>query len=281
MSSSETHAQILTDFARRNRVQLTSRFSIPLYYQLYRVLQKLILERGFPPGDRFPPEEVVALCFGISRPTANKAIQELVDQGWLVRKRGRGTFVTQKPSVELTLLQDSLSLTEQFWPSSQLKSRLVKCERIPATSELFRTMRMVAEKEVLYLRRVRFVNDRPIMVCDSYLPAERFPDLGEEPLIRGSLYATLEERYGCSVMESDRHVEAAEIVEHEIAELLETSLFSPILLLKGLTFTKENAVIEYMVSHIGEGVSFKSTVSRASDLSTVSNSTKSRQGEQR
>jgi GntR family transcriptional regulator len=279
MSSSETPEQILTDFACRNRVQLTSHFSIPLYYQLYRILQKLILERGFPPGDQFPPEEVVALCFGISRPTANKAIQELVDQGWLVRERGRGTFVTQKPAVELTLLYDSLSLTEQFWPSSQLKSRLVKCKRIPATSELSRTMRMAAEKEVLYLRRVRFVNDRPIMVCDSYLPAERFPHLGEEPFIRGSLYATLEERYGCSVMESDRHVEAAEIVEHEIAELLETSLFSPILLLKGLTFTKENVIIEYMVSHIGEGVSFKSTVSRASDVSTVSNPTKSRQGE--
>jgi len=234
---SRTSEVMLSDFSRAQRAELAESSSIPLYHQLYRILQKFVQKTGLESGARFPSEEAIVDCFRVSRPTVNKAIQELVDQGWLVRERGRGTFVTQKPAVELTLLQDSLSLTEQFWPSSQLKSRLVRCEHIPATSELSRTMRMAAEKEVLYLRRVRFVNDRPIMVCDSYLPADRFPDLGEEPFIRGSLYATLEERYECSVMKSDRYVEAAEIVEHEIAELLETSLFSPILLLKGLTFT--------------------------------------------
>lgn len=269
---------MLSDFAHAQVVQLAGSSSIPLYHQLYRVLLKFIQKKRLKSGTRFPSEEVLTSCFNVSRPTVNKAVQELIDQGWLVRERGRGTFITQTPSIELTLLQNSLSLTDQFSPSSQLTSRLVSHKHLPATPEVSCALHVDLEDEVLYLRRLRSVNDYPIMVCDSYLPAGRFPHLGEEPFIRESLYATLAERYGCSIMKSDRYVEATEIVEQDVAELLGTSLFSPILLLKGLTFAKKNAVIEYMVSYVKEGVSFKSIVSRAPDASTVTKPTELRQG---
>ena len=86
---------------------VTSTSSIPLYYQLYMILERGIRDRALQSGDRFPPEEAVAEHFSVSRPTANRAIQELIKRGWLIRKRGRGTFVQRAAPTQLSLLSDS------------------------------------------------------------------------------------------------------------------------------------------------------------------------------
>ena len=73
--------QLLTRFAERTRIELVGNSQIPLYYQLARVLQKFIQDDLLEAGDRFPSEEVLGTCFGVSRPTVNKAIQELLTDG--------------------------------------------------------------------------------------------------------------------------------------------------------------------------------------------------------
>ena len=251
---------MLASFAQRNRIELASHSSIPLYYQLSRILQRFIQEQGLKPGDRFPSEEAITEHFGVSRPTVNKAAQQLVAQGWLVRDRGRGTFVADISLVELTLLSNGLSLTEQFDDQSRLQSKRIAAKHVPATSQLSAILHVSSEEPILFLRRLRLVDNRPTMVCDSYVQADRFPGLTKCPFIRGSLYATLEERYGSPVMYSSRTAEAVEIVEQEVAALLEVPLFSPVLLLKGTTFTKGHVPIEYLISYVREGVAFRSTV---------------------
>jgi len=253
---------MLASFAQRNRIELASHSSIPLYYQLSRVLQRFIQEQGLKPGDRFPSEEAITEHFGVSRPTVNKAAQQLVAQGWLVRERGRGTFVADKSLVELTLLSDGLSLAEQFGDQARLQTKGIAAKHVPATSQLSVSLHVPLEEPVLFLRRLRLVDNRPIIVCDSYVQATRFPGLAEHPFVRESLYATFEERYDVPVMYSSRTAEAVEIVEQEVAALLEVPLFSPVLLLRGTTFTKGHVPIEYLTSYVREGVAFRSTVRR-------------------
>ncbi len=255
---------MLASFAQRNRIELASHSSIPLYYQLFRILQRFIQEQGLKPGDRFPSEEAITEHFGVSRPTVNKATQQLVAQGWLIRERGRGTFVADKSLVELTLLSDGLSLAEQFGKQAQarLQSKRIAAEHIPATSKLSASLRIPLGEPVLFLRRLRLVDNRPTIVCDSYVQTTRFPGLAEHPLVRQSLYATFEERYDVPVMYSSRTAEAVEVVEQDVAALLEVPLFSPVLLLRGTTFTKGHVPIEYLTSYVKEGVAFRSTVRR-------------------
>jgi len=258
------HKETLVEFARRRRAELSEKSSIPLYYQLSRVLQKFIQSQDLKPGDRFPSEEDVVTCFGVSRPTANKAIQELVDRGWLLRERGRGTFVLKKPLVELQILNDRLSLAAQFKNQGLLQSEIVNREIISASSTLRKMLGLSDNQQVLYFRRLRRIEGSPVMVCDSYLPAERFPGLGQKPFLGGSLYATLEKTYGCTIDSSHRSVEAAEIIEQAVADLLEIPLFSPILLLKGETYVADTIQpIEYMVAYVKEGVAFKNVVHRS------------------
>ena len=253
--------QLLTRFAERTKIELVGNSQIPLYYQLARVLQKFIQDDLLEAGDRFPSEEVLGTCFGVSRPTVNKAIQELLTNGWLTRVRGRGTFIKEDPRVQLALLSDTLSPVEQFSPQTlryELIHRRVE-EPIPHINQV---LGLDSEAPLLYLRRLRLVHEHPLLVCDSILPADRFPGLGESPFVDGSLYATLNQEYTCPILRSERSVEAAELVDREVSDLLQVPLLSPALLLNGVAFTTGDVPIEYISSYLKEGVSLKSKVHR-------------------
>ena len=67
------------------------------YDQLKQILHKLIQKGKYKPGDLLPPEQRLCVEFGVSRITVRKALDLLVQDGFLYRERGRGTFVTRPP----------------------------------------------------------------------------------------------------------------------------------------------------------------------------------------
>ena len=250
-------------FVESVRNQLVGESSIPLYNQLERVLRRYIEQMELEPGDRFPAEETIAAQFGVSRPTANRAVQELINQGWLSRERGRGTFVRNQHIVDLALLSENLSLTEQFPQDAELRTEFIERRILKQEERVAQALGLPAHAPILFIRRLRFVDERPVMVCDVHMAAKRFPDLDKKMFVRGSLYATLEEKYGFRIERSERRVEAEDVVDQAVAELLQVPLFSPILLLTGLTFVEgEVQPIELMTAYVRERVAFKSTVSR-------------------
>lgn len=262
-SQGTTIGDTLEAYAARGTIRLSGDSSIPLYYQLYRFLKRFIEEGSLMEGERFPSEEAIASTFGVSRPTANRAVQELVVRDWLLRDRGRGTFVKDQPPGDLSLLGESLSLAEQFPKGETLETVFMKREIVPHDPIACRALCRPDDTPILQLRRGRAIAGHPVMVCDAFLEAGRFPRLGESALVRGSLYATLGETYGHIVERSERRVTATELIDQEIADLLKVALFSPALVLTGLTFAEgEESPIEYMVAHIREGISFANTVHR-------------------
>jgi len=263
MAEQDVRKHPLETFAANIRRQLVSESAIPLYDQLGRVLRRFIEQEELQPGDRFPTEEMIATQFGVSRPTANRAVQELINQGWVARKRGRGTFVRDQHIVDLALLSENLSLTEQFPRDAVLRTELIERKILKSERRVTQALGLPPDTPILYLRRLRFVDERPVMVCDAFLEASRFPDLKRKTFVRGSLYATLEEKYGFTIVRSERRVEADEVVDPVIAELLRVPIFSPVLLLTGLTFVRgEEKPIELMTAYVRERVAFKSTVRR-------------------
>lgn len=258
-------AESFETFASSVRRQLVTESSLPLYDQLGRVLRRYIEQEGLKTGERFPAEELIAAQFGVSRPTANRAVQELINQGWLERERGRGTFIRTQHIVDLALLSENLSLTEQFPQDAELRTEFIERKVLKTEPRVAEALGLESDASILFMRRLRFVDDRPVMVCDTYLPEHRFSDLDRRTFVRSSLYATLEERYGFVVGRSERHVEAEEVVDPAIAELLQVPLYSPILLLTGLTFVEgEDQPIELLTAYVRERVAFKSTVYRRS-----------------
>ena len=253
----------LSEYATRETALLAPDASIPLYYQLYRLLKRFIEIAPLHEKDRFPSEELISSSFGVSRPTVNRAVQELVGQGWLARERGRGAFVQDKTFAGLSLLSEHLSLTEQFPQNFALKTTFVLRTVIASEPHVAELLHISDDEPLLLIRRLRQVDGQPVMVCDSYLPAERFADLKESTFVRSSLYATLEEMYGYVIDRSERKIVAHELIDRQVAELLGVLPFSPILYFTGLTFVQgEDDPIEYMRAYVRECVAFTNTVHR-------------------
>lgn len=239
---------------------ISSSSSIPLYYQLYLILQRGIRDHALVSGEKFPAEEAIGAHFSVSRPTANRAVQELINRGWLVRKRGRGTFVQNAVPTQLSLLNNTLSFSDEIGKRDDHQTQFVTRKAVTASQDDAIALQIPEGEQLCYMRRLHLIGDRIIMVCDSKLPLSRFPGLEKASLVQGSLFETLRTTYGCKVRQAERCAEAAEILDIELAELLGVPLFAPILLLSGLAFDEDLQPIEAMTAYVREGISFKNLI---------------------
>jgi len=239
---------------------ISSSSSIPLYYQLYLILQRGIRDHALISGEKFPAEEAIGAHFSVSRPTANRAVQELINRGWLVRQRGRGTFVQNAVPTQLPLLSNTLSFSDQIGRRDDHRTQFVMRKAIASSQEDAMALQIPEGEQLCYMRRLHMIGDRIIMVCDSKLPLSRFPGLEKASFVGDSLYETLREKYGCAIRQAERCVEAAEVLDIAVAELLGVPLFAPILLLTGLAFDEDLHPIEAMTAYVREGVSFKNLI---------------------
>lgn len=141
---------------------------VPLYHQLATQIEDS-LERGeLKPGDWVETEVEIAERLGLGRPTVRQAMQELVNKGLLVRRRGVGTQVVQsqmRRSVELSSLYDDLSQAQRK-PGTQL----LELSHVPAPEDAAAALGIEPSETVLYLRRLRTIDDEPLAVMRNWLP---------------------------------------------------------------------------------------------------------------
>ncbi len=160
----------------------------PLYQQLMRRLQNDVAAGAYPPGGRIPSEQVLCDTYGVSRVTVRKAMLDLVQEGLLVRKQGKGTFVA-----DARLKRDLQHITS-FSDACRgmgrtAGSRLVELRRDTARAEDVERLHVQEGAQVIELCRLRLCDDEPVM-----LEYNRFaPDMDfiERENLQGSLYGLL------------------------------------------------------------------------------------------
>lgn len=163
---------------------------VPLYFQVAEQLTAAIDDGTLQPGDQFENEVALGQRLQLSRPTVRRAIQELVDKGLLVRRRGLGTHVASRKvhrRAELTSLYDDLARAERAPRTTVLSIERVEDERAA------RAMELAPNALLLAITRVRFAGDRPLAVMRNWLPPTLL-DLDRQQLETTGLYAALRER---------------------------------------------------------------------------------------
>lgn len=171
-------------------VRIDRQSPVPLYHQLAEQLSAAITDGSLQPGDPFENEMALTERLGLSRPTVRRAIQELVNQGLLVRRRGLGTRVANQRvhrRAELTSLYDDLRLVGRE-PRTEVLSFGTGADEAAATA-----LELPPDTEILGFVRVRYAGDRPLAVMHNWLPP-RLSDITEEDLRTHGLYALLRDR---------------------------------------------------------------------------------------
>jgi len=205
----------------------------PALYRYQRIREHLLqqIRSGILRiGDRIPPEEELAERFGVSRMTARQAVMELVREGWLYRRQGVGTFVTQ-PSFErqlsrLTTLSEELEARGQ---QNRLRSRVLSRSILPAARPVAELFGLPPRALLLRMSRVRYLDEAPLALQVIYMPAELVRGLRPRDLERGSVYRVLEDRLRLRIHRAEQRVEAVPAARFH-ARVLEVPVGSPLLL---------------------------------------------------
>ncbi len=172
-------------------VQIDRASPVPLWFQVARGLQQLIESGELQPGNHLDNEVLLGRQLRLSRPTIRKAMEHLVSQGLIVRRRGVGTRVVQQKvrrPLALTSLYDDLRSNGEE-PTTEVLKRVM----VPADSEVAAALQVEEGSEVLLVERLRQTNRQPIAHLTNYLPPE-LADVTAEDLASGGLYEALRSR---------------------------------------------------------------------------------------
>lgn len=229
---------------------------IPLYYQLKQILRSWILTGKYESKQQFPSERELQELYDVSRMTIRRTLSELVSEGFLVRKQGRGSFVI-KPR-----LQDRLGSLTSFTEDMRqrelpTRARVVLIQLV-FDKEVAQKMSVLPEEELVKLQRLRFVGGEPIALQTAFVRHRFCPGLVERTLDSGSLYKTLENGYGLHIGHAQQVFEAKPADEYE-ARMLEIKTGYPVLMLERLTYLHNREPIEYVRS-VYRGDKYRFTV---------------------
>lgn len=159
-----------TTFPAEFFIDLDRSGPVPLYFQIANRIERAIVQGELLPGARIENEISLSDRLGLSRPTIRRAIQELVEKGLIVRRRGVGTQVVQgrlTRKMALSGLYEDLSHDHKHPTTQPLERRIVEADEDVAT----RLGVDVGEK-VLYLRRLRLSDGAPVALMENYIPRE-------------------------------------------------------------------------------------------------------------
>ena len=222
---------------------------LPAYYQIKQTIKNWILNKEFNPGEKIPSENELGEKFNVSRLTVRQAISQLVQEGFLISKRGEGTFVTHNEhligsfSLEFTGFMDDL-----FYQISKSKTKSVKINRIPVPKVIKEKLELSNNgEEVIQIKRVRFLNDKSFNFTINYLPVDIGIRMTEKDLLRKPLLQIMEEDLGIQFTEAFQTIEAS-FADQEVSEQLGIVSGSPILLVERIMYTKKRKPVEVVQS---------------------------------
>jgi GntR family transcriptional regulator len=212
---------------------------VPMYYQVAQQLEHAIESGELAPGTRLDGELALAEQLGVSRPTLRRAIEYLVDRGYLVRRRAVGTQVVHpkvRRPVELSSLYDDLAASRK-----DPRTKVLSLETVPATDRVAHALGLEDGVEVLAMERLRYADGQPLAVMRNWLPVG-LVDLDRERLEQAGLYQLMRAA-GINLHLASQTIGARAASGAE-ARLLEAAKGEPLLTMERTTYSEHGVPVE-------------------------------------
>ena len=223
---------------------LDRRGPTPMFEQVKTILDSAIAGGELGPHQRIPSERELSVALGASRMTIRQALVEMMAEGSLYTRSGKGTYVAER-KIEQPL-QRLTSFTEDIRArGSRPASRVLALALLPAPLELAVALGVRPGTELVRLRRLRLANDDPLAIETSHVAHALCPGLVDVDFSTSSLYETLTTRYGLTLRSAKQTIEASEALPDE-RQLLDLPRHVPVLRLHRLTFADDGRVIEFV-----------------------------------
>jgi GntR family transcriptional regulator len=196
-------------------------------------------------GAAIPSERQLSADLGVSRLTVRAALDELVRDGFLVRRRGAGTFVSEpKIAQELTMT----SFTEDMERRGlRPQSRTLDLGIVPAGAQLGRLLHVSPSEPVVVAKRLRIADGETMAIETLHVRESLVPGLTATDLEEHSFYELLRDRYGTTVTGGVQTIEPT-VTDADESAALGVPLHSPAFLFERISEGTDASVIEFVRS---------------------------------
>jgi GntR family transcriptional regulator len=165
----------------------------PLYHQIYLLMRQKITEGSFKDGELLPGEIDLAGLYGVSRITVKRALDELARDGFVSRRRGRGTSVTHAPTESAVRASFEGQLEDLLAMGLETKVKLLDFGFINASDEVTAALGLPPGARVQRSIRVRSSKSGPFSYLTTFVPGDIGERIGRKALAGRPLLAILED----------------------------------------------------------------------------------------
>ncbi len=226
----------------------TRKESVPLYVQIIDLLVSRISSGEWSPGEIIPSEINLARELDVSQGTVRKAITELVENNVLVRKQGRGTFVSTHDNDRALFHFFHISDNDghKVLPDSKVSS----CRRRKATRFEAAKLNLNVGDRVIRIERMRKINSIPAILETVILPEQPFNDLGKDDncQLPNMLYEIYEKQFGITIHSAEEQLSAVSANQQQ-ADLLGLEEGAPLLMIERVALTLDKTPVELRISY--------------------------------
>jgi len=219
---------------------------IPVPAQILAQMEGMIRSGKLAEGDPVPSEEELSRGYGVSRPAARHALELLRNRGYVVRLKGRGTFVS-RPKVEKNIAGVKGFTEELEELGMAAGARVLSAGRKVAGADAAFRLTIFRGTPVFCLRRVRLAGGLPVAIEESSIELARFPGIEKIDFAANSLYRVLHEQYGVRFTRVDEVLEAHAASRAE-ARLLEVSPRTSLLYIERTVWGSDGRPVETVQS---------------------------------
>src|SRR6266850_3267092 len=192
-----------------------------------------------------PSERQLTQELGVSRLTVRAALDELVRDGYLDRRHGSGTYITEpKIAQPLTLTSFSDEMRRRGMVPG---SRTLELTTTPAGARLARRLQVSPAEPLVRIKRLRLADAQPMAMEVLHVPQALVPGLTKADLENHSFYELLQERYAIVITSGTQTIEPT-VTNEEESEVLGVPLHTPAFLFERTTVAESGRMVEFVRS---------------------------------
>jgi GntR family transcriptional regulator len=219
--------------------------ALPLYHQVAGVLRQRIEDGDYPVGGKLLSEDELATEFEVSRATIRQAVGELVMEGLVMRRQGRGTFVQER---DTNVLQQRFrgSLGDLINESSRAKTRNMDVAHdAPIPVHIAETLQLERPSGTI-VKRTRTMDGQPFALTITYLP----PDLGKAITPAGLRDKALMELLMDAgvVLSSATQAIRAQLADLDVCSQIDAEVGAAVLMVERIVHDSTGRPVEYVRS---------------------------------
>lgn len=221
---------------------------IPKYVHIYNWLIGKVEQGNIKVGDKIPTEAELARLFSVNRMTVRQALDELVKDEMIIRKRGKGTFLVSDKPMALTRRLSNIVAFHQDLEEHGIKPNFntIEKEVTVAKGKVAESLGIEEGSRVLHVLRLLLADDVPVLIERNYLPYELFEDLIAVDL-NTNLYNLLVEQHEIVLNRSEQTMSAV-LPSDEERKLLNVSRFTPCMFVESVMYDQNDRPIELLYS---------------------------------